>query len=281
MRVRLRAAALSCLGLLAACRTGQNYPGAVGPRYAGAPPPAAAPALPRGDTLRLVTFNVQFARRVDAAAELLASHPELRGADVVLLQEMDAPGTRRVAEALGLGYVYYPAIAHNRTGRDFGNAVLSRWPIVEDAKIVLPHPSRYARTQRTATAATLRVGDVRVRVYSTHLGTLADVGPGARRDQLRAVLADAAQHPLVVIGGDLNDAAVGRVAQDAGYAWPTERGPRTTRLGRWDHILLKGLQSPDSAAAGTVLDTRGTSDHRPVWAVALLPQVFVAEGAVR
>lgn len=262
-----RAAALLALCLLAGCRAGWNYPGP-GPRYA-APPPAAAQRL-RGDTLRLVTFNIAYARRVEGAIRLLSSTPELRGADVLLLQEMDAPGTRRIAEALGMGYVYYPAIVHHRTEREFGNAVLSRWPIVEDAKVVLPHLSRYARTQRTATAATILVGGERVRVYSAHLGTVADVGPGARRDQLRAVLADAARHPRVVIGGDLNDAGVARVARDAGYAWPTERGPRTMRLGRVDHVLLKGLAIPDTAAAGTVVDTRGVSDHRPVWAVGLL-----------
>jgi hypothetical protein len=36
------------------------------------------------------------------------------------------------------------------------------------------------------------------------------------------------------------------------------------------HIFLKGLVSPDSAAAGTVLEVGRTSDHRPVWAVAML-----------
>jgi endonuclease/exonuclease/phosphatase family metal-dependent hydrolase len=267
--MRLYAAAVLSLCLLAGCRTGQNYPGTVGPRYAGGPPAASA-QRPRGDTLRFVTFNIAFARRVDGAIELLSTEPALRGADVLLLQEMDAGGTRRIAEALGMGYVYYPAISHHRTDRDFGNAVLSRWPIVEDAKIVLPHRSRYAGTQRTATAATLLVGDRRVRVYSVHLGTVADVGPGARREQLRAVLADAAGHPRVVIGGDMNDAAVARVARDAGYGWPTERGPRTMRLGRVDHLLLRGLASPDTAAAGTVTDARGVSDHRPVWAVGLL-----------
>jgi endonuclease/exonuclease/phosphatase family metal-dependent hydrolase len=265
---RLRAAALLALALAGGCRTGQNYPGA-GPRYA-APPPVAAARRAGGDTLRLVTFNIAYARRVDRATALLAAEPALRGADVVLLQEMDAPGTRRIAEALGLGYVYYPAIVHHRTERDFGNAVRSRWPIVEDARIVLPHRSRYAGTQRTATAATLQVSGERVRVYSAHLGTIADVGPGARREQLRAVLADAAPYARVVIGGDLNDAGVGRVAREAGYAWPTERGPRTMRLGRVDHLFLRGLASPDSAAAGTVVDTRGASDHRPVWAVGLL-----------
>ncbi len=222
------------------------------------------------ETLRIVSFNIEFARRIDAAIALLASDAALRNADVVLLQEMDAAGTKRVADALGMWYVYYPAIFHRRTRRDFGNAVLSRWPIVDDAKLVLPHASRYARTHRIATAATLRVGASRIRVYSTHLGTLADIGSGRRREQLRAILADAARHPFVVIGGDLNETNIGRVAEEAGYAWPTRDGPRTTRLGRWDHIFLKGLESPRADASGTVREARGVSDHRPVWASALL-----------
>jgi endonuclease/exonuclease/phosphatase family metal-dependent hydrolase len=71
--------------------------------------------------------------------------------------------------------------------------------------------------------------------------------------------------------GVLNDATVARVAQEAGYAWPTRHGPRTTPFGRWDHVLLKGLRSRDSAAAGTGSAARGVSDHRPVWTVGILP----------
>jgi len=74
----------------------------------------------------------------------------------------------------------------------------------------------------------------------------------------------------VVIGGDLNSESVGEVARSSGYSWPTEHGPKTTSWGRWDHIFLKGLRSPDSLAAGTVLDARSTSDHVPVWAIALI-----------
>jgi endonuclease/exonuclease/phosphatase family metal-dependent hydrolase len=109
-----------------------------------------------------------------------------------------------------------------------------------------------------------------VRVYSTHLGTMTDVEPGSRRDQLRAIIADAARYQRVVVGGDMNDVSVGRVARDEGYSWPTERGPDTSWLGRLDHIFFKGLTSPDSAASGTVLDVRKASDHLPVWAVAVL-----------
>ena len=218
----------------------------------------------------MVSFNIEFALRVDSAIAVLASDPGLRGADVILLQEMDEGATRRVADALGLGFVYYPAIFHFRTHRRFGNAVLSRWPIVEDSKIVLPHLSRFVRTQRTATAATIRVGSSLVRVYSTHLGTPTDLGAAARRDQLRVILADAERYPRVIIGGDMNNAGVGQVAQEMGYAWPTEHGPPTSRLGRLDHIFFKGLASPDSGGAGAALDVRHTSDHLPVWAVGIL-----------
>jgi endonuclease/exonuclease/phosphatase family metal-dependent hydrolase len=262
----LRLSAATALVILGACRTGRDYSGAGGPRYFGAPP-VPPPASPSG-TLRIVSFNIAFARNVDRAIALLTSEPTLGNADVILLQEMDAPSTQRIASAMRMGYVYYPAILHRRTRRDFGNAILSRFPMVEDARITLPNASRYAGTHRIATAATLRIGASRVRVYSTHLGTVADISSAKRRDQLRAIIADAARYPLVVIGGDLNSSGIGNVALEAGYAWPTRQGPRTTRFGRWDHIFVKGLKPPDSAASGTVVESRGVSDHHPIWAAA-------------
>lgn len=275
MLALFRTAARLCVALVAlilavGCRTGYDYQSASGPRYAGVHAGAGVESCAQPCALRIVSFNIQFARDIDGAITLLGSDSALRSADVILLQEMDAEGTQKLAKALGKSYVYYPAILHRQTRRDVGNAILSRWPIVDDAKLVLPHPSRYARTHRIATTATLRVGASRLRVYSTHLGTFADIGSAQRRDQLRFILADAADHPFVVIGGDLNDASVGLVAEEAGYMWPTRHGPRTHRLGRWDHIFMKGLESPDTAASGTVLDSRGVSDHLPIWVVGIL-----------
>lgn len=253
--------------LAAGCRTGVDYEEAAAPRYVShvqpGPSPATAPT-----TLRVVSFNVAFARAIDRAIALLRDTPALRSADVILLQEMDAPGTARIAEAMMMSYVYYPAIRHRRTNRDFGNAVLSRWPIAGDARLVLPHPSRYAGTHRIATAATVRICGLRVRAYATHLGTAADITQGQRRAQLAAIVRDAAAYDHVVIGGDLNSGDLGDVATRAGYGWPTREGPRTTRFGRWDHLFLKGLAS---TASGTVADNRHASDHLPVWAVASLP----------
>jgi endonuclease/exonuclease/phosphatase family metal-dependent hydrolase len=254
-------------GLLG-CATGRNYPDPDGPRYAGGA--AVAVAASNVTSLRVVSFNIEYGIRVDSAIAVLAGEPALRNADVLLLQEMDAAGTRRVADTLGMWYVYYPSVFRYNTHRDLGNAILSRWPIVEDRKLILPHLARITHGQRAATAATIRVGGTLVRVYSLHLGTMAGLAPAARRDQLEAVLADAERYQRVVIGGDLNDQGIARIARDQGYAWPTQHGPATTDVGRLDHILLKGVGSPDSAGAGTVLQVRGASDHLPVWAVGIL-----------
>lgn len=265
--MRTRTVLLLCLALLSACRTGRNYPGAAEPRYAGVGLPANRPI---SDTLRIVSFNVRYAERVDSAIVVLTSEQALRGADIVLLQEMDADGTRRIAQALGMSYIYYPAIFRHRSAKDFGNAVLSRWPIIADAKIVLPHVSRYARTQRTATSATIRVGDMDLRVYSTHLGTPADISNAARQAQLRAIITDAARESRVIIGGDMNSATIGNVARELGFTWPTQQVDATSRFGSWDHIFLKGLAVPDSLFAGTIENLRGASDHKPVWTLALV-----------
>ena len=263
-------ATLALALLLAACRTGRNYASPDVPRSADLQPPVATAAAPtvRPATLLVVSFNIAFARNIDSALAVLRTEPALRHPDVLLLQEMDGASTARIARELGMAYVYYPALLHKRTRRDFGNAVLSRWPIAADERLELPHRSLFTRTQRIAAAATIDVAGVPVRVYSAHLGTLVEITPRARRDQLRHILADAMRFRHVVLGGDMNGGGVARVAIDRGYAWPTQAGPRTTAAGR-DHVLLRGF-APEGRAAATVREVRGSSDHRPVWTRAAL-----------
>jgi endonuclease/exonuclease/phosphatase family metal-dependent hydrolase len=261
----LRISLLLFAVLIGACRTGRNYPDVAGPRYSD----SAASAAP-SDTLRVVSFNIEFAREIDAAIALMRADAALAAPDILLLQEMDSAGAARVAKAFGMSYVYYPAIYHTRARRDVGNAVLSRWRIVEDTKVMLPHPSRYAGTHRVATAATLAIGDKRVRVYSTHLGTPADLSGGEREAQLRAIVADAVRYERVIIGGDMNSNDVGRVALSSGFCWPTRGGPKTATLGRIDHIFVRGL-SGSSRRSGTGPSSDGVSDHRAIWSIVLIP----------
>lgn len=257
---------------VASCRHVLNYPSPVGPRY-GVAPTATATAALAGNTLRVVTYNVQWGKHVDRAINVLTTRPPLTDADIVVLQEMDADGVRRIAEALGMGSVYYPAAVHPKLGHDFGNAVLSRWPIVADEKLMLPHVGGLRQARRIATAATVMVGTVAVRVYSAHLGTQSDIRASKRRDQAHAILADAAAYPLVIVAGDMNSHGIGNEFVAGGFAWPTEHNGFTTAFFNWDHIFLKGFTapSPHQPFRGIVRDTLGTSDHDPVWAVAQLP----------
>ena len=246
---------------------GVNYTDPAGPRYAAAVPSPA----PGSDTLTVVAFNLHFAEHVDRALALFRQEGPLHGPDVLLLQEMDEDGTRELAESLGYGYVYYPSTLHPVTKRDFGNAVLSRFPLEDDRKILLPHLARVRRTLRAAVGATVVVGTRRVRVYSIHLSTFVANGPRARREQLAAVLADADRYPVVVLGGDFNSETVPEIALSHGYVWPTRRLPHTDFIWTLDHLLLRGLSLAPGAAVGLVRDNLGASDHKPVWARVLLP----------
>ncbi len=260
----------------AACAT-VNYLDPTGPwheaRFAEmsrSPPPAGAP-------LRVVTFNIAYAVKIDLALEVLRQSPPLQGPDVLALQEMDAPGVERIARELGMNSVYVPSAVHPKTDRDFGCAILSPWPLVEPGKVVLPVAAFGSGVRRAAVRATVRWGEQRVRVYSLHLPSPLGVTGAARRQQLEVLLADAAgSTDPVVIAGDFNSHDAGDTLVEAGFSWPTRAVGTTSKLFFFgmsiDHIFARGLESPSGVeAVGAVKDNRGASDHRPVWAV-LVPE---------
>ena len=268
-----RRATLPLLLAIAGCSPVLNYTSPAGPRYSGAPAAPAGAAM-GNHALRVVTYNVKFGQHIDRAINFLTTRAPLPGADIIVLQEMDAEGTRRIADALGMSWVYYPAVVHPKAARqDFGNAVLSRWPIVADEKVMLPHIGGIRHSQRIATAATILVGTIKVRVYSAHLGTPTEIRPSNRRDQAHTILADAQSYALVIVAGDMNSHGIGKEFVAGGYAWPTEHNGFTSTFFNWDHVFLKGFGKLPGGAkmTGIVRDTLGTSDHDPVWAVAQLP----------
>src|SRR5690606_1027568 len=142
-------------------------------------------------------------------------------------QEIDEEDAARIAAALHLEYVYYPISLHPLDNRHFGSAVLSAWPIERDWKVLLPHLSATRQQRRGGTAAIIRAGDVRLRIYSVHLELPLSLTPAQRTEQARRLLADAegASEP-VVIAGDLNGTDVAWLFDEAGYVWATrELGP--------------------------------------------------------
>ena len=258
-----------------------NYLDPTGPVHTLAregPPPEASPST----ALRVVTFNIAYALEIDRAIEVLRGTEALRDPDVLALQEMDAPGTERIARALGMNSVYFPSGVHPKHDRDFGCAILSPWPLVEPRKLVLPHGARVSGLRRSATSAVVVRGTERVRVYSVHLPSPLAVSGGSRREQLRVLAADAASaEGPVVVAGDFNSHDKVEELAKAGFVWLTRDVGSTARFSllgvglaglAYDHVLARGLRrAPGADAVGVVADNRGASDHRPVWAV-LIPE---------
>jgi endonuclease/exonuclease/phosphatase family metal-dependent hydrolase len=271
-RMGFRGARAAVLGLtggfLVGCAPALNLLNPTTPRFVGeyAIPTAQVAATP---TLRIVTFNIKLARRIDRAIEVLQSD-SVRNADIVALEEMDNTGVDRIARALQLNYAYYPASIHPTDHKYFGPAILSRWPIERSWKLLLPHEARFRHQRRTATGAIVRVRDQRIRVYAVHLETPVRISEAGREDQVQAVLSDASRFDgPVVIAGDFNSYGVGPYLVRRGYRWLTSRVGSSISFFSWDHIFVRDLSPARPASAGVVREVRGASDHHPVWAVAV------------
>jgi endonuclease/exonuclease/phosphatase family metal-dependent hydrolase len=244
---------------LTGCASAVNYSDPQGPLHAG------GRGLHDADpAIRIVTFNIAYGRRIDRAIQCFGK-PPLKGADIVLLQEMHAPGAEKIARALDMHFAYYPSSV--RPGeRDMGTGVLSPWPIEATEKLILPHTTRVMHRSRTAAMAVVRIEGVAVRVYSLHLGSPFGLSGGQRGDQAEAVLAHARGWAgPVIIGGDLNSKSIGKRFEAAGYRWLTKDVGRTVGPFSFDHVYVRGLAAPSRAGADRTC--RDASDHSPVWAL--------------
>ncbi len=272
-RNRNRTLALSLTLSLAGCAPTINLLNPTSPRFEGGYAKLAAPPAESDSTrVKVVSFNIKLADKIGPAIEVLRDSA-LQGADVVSLQEMDEAGVERIARALKLNYIYYPGAIHPTRHRYFGPAILTRWPITETRKLILPHEAWGRRQRRNVTAATISVRGACLRVYAVHLETQLKATNRQREDQVDVVLSDAATSRCpVVIAGDFNSKGIGKYLEQKGFAWPTEHVGSTITVFSWDHIFARGLALPDSAAAGKVQEVHGASDHRPVWASLVLTE---------
>lgn len=245
-----------------------TYEDSDGPVFSGQ---FAGPAAHPPVTLTVVTYNIDFGLQVDEAIKGFEAVEPLQSADIVLLQEMDEEGTERMARALQANFVYYPA-TFGRHGRNFGNAVLARWPLTGERKVLLPHRHPVRKQLRIAARATVRVGDREVVAYSVHTETYS-VPAAHRAAQVEAIVDDIGNgEGPVLVGGDFNTvsrrsieraraqfASVGLSRSSAGI------GPTVVRLGvqpsAADHIFSRGFHR---VAAGKAEAVRA-SDHFPVW----------------
>lgn len=232
--------------------------------------------------LRVVSYNIhKCIGGVDRKYEPERVAEVLRKleADVLLLQEVDAGVSRSrghqqtelLGDLVGMRYrTWYPNV-DVRGGGQYGNAILSRYPLIESSNIDLTW--RFKK-KRSALHGVIRVRhddvDRTIHVYNMHLG----LARFERRIQLTKFLDS---HPFanlhhdtpIVVGGDLNDVygKLGELLRPVGFRG-IERRPLT--FPAWgpvrplDAIFVRGkvdfvkLSRCDSELA------RKASDHRPL-----------------
>lgn len=249
---------------------------------------AEAPAA-----IRIVSFNVRLGMDLPGLIESILENPNLRSADLFLLQEIEsypAEGTsrtRKLAEALKLNYyVYGPARPTETEGKPgtHGLAILSRYPLSDFQIMLLPRLNlRYKSRQRIALAATADVAGWPLRVYNVHLDTRANTR--SRIKQLTPVVEAAGGDgaPAQVIGGDFNTnpfrwlwsmapifrsnqaRAVDNFMSENGFQTSFAKAGHTSRKGffllRLDSLYTRGVRWLNHAIERSVK----SSDHAPLW----------------
>ena len=250
------------------------------------PARAAAPSLP--DRLRVVTFNVH-GEPGDVIADALRSDRSLRGADLIVLEEVHradragdwCSGACRLAQELGFHAVFAPG-HDNGEGSD-GVAIVSRAPITSAQVIELPYfDVVFNSGRRVALAATINLGDRPITVYAVHLDNRLTAGD--RRKQIAPVLEHAArQRTPVIMAGDFNtspftwirhvvpiltttqDNRLEELVRQHGFATPVaDSGPTSRFLGmKLDAIYTRGFDTLRFATS----NAKEISDHLALWAV--------------
>jgi endonuclease/exonuclease/phosphatase family metal-dependent hydrolase len=257
-------------------RSIKNYTDPSGPYYEG----HYASVQPAYDGyLKVVTWNINFSENINEAIETLAGVEELKDADVLLLQEMDVEGVELIAQTLGYDYVYFPASIHRTHGKDFGNAILSRWPISRSSKTILPNTFPFINQTRIVVKAEIVVDGLELDVYNIHLETvwMAARQGNTQVDFLAEQIEQGEGFPI--LGGDFNSWSSGSVAyMERAFS---QAGLHRISAGAGHTFEYRDLKlTLDHIWTGDVLDHESgvwrqteASDHFPVWAELQIEEV--------
>jgi endonuclease/exonuclease/phosphatase family metal-dependent hydrolase len=252
---------------------------------------AAKPAIAAEPVrLRVLSYNIHHGEGADGKLDLPRIAKVIKGAkaDLVALQEVDW----RVARS---GDVDQPAELARLTGMhvafganialgagEYGNAVLSRTPILESKNHALPNVD--AGEQRGVLAVRIEwpAPGAAIHFLATHFDHRRDererIASAEAINKLVDKLAepagsaDAKQQPLMILAGDLNATPESKPLTELAKHWKNaSEGPQPTiPVGRparqIDFVLFRPVQRW-KVVSTTVLDEPIASDHRPILAV--------------
>jgi endonuclease/exonuclease/phosphatase family metal-dependent hydrolase len=255
---------------------------------------ASARTMTSSQPVRIMSYNIQYGGgggNLDSIIGVIRT----AGPDIVGLQEVDVHWAERsafidqastIARTLGMELRYAPIYDFRdsiggRPPRQFGLALLSRYPIVDFANRGLTRLSTQdsnpvPRMQPGFLEATIDVRGSSLRVFNTHLDFRRD--PAVRRQQVTDMLGwiGTSAVPTVLLG-DLNAPPEAPELQPLFArlrdSWPVSAGtgftvPVTDPARRIDYVLVsEGLQVRRAWVPVTT-----ASDHRPMVVEVFLPE---------
>lgn len=226
-----------------------------------------------GEQIKVVSYNIRFSKKIEKAIGILSQIKELKDADILLLQEMDQAGVEKIAQALNYNYVYYPAVFHPIPKQNFGNAILTKWPIISDSKIILPDDGE-KKLQRIAASAILDINGKKLMVFSVHMRI--SIKPFIRSIQTARIIRSIPDDiEYCIVAGDFNTitqmgySAVLNPFEKAGFTlatkeigWTFKHWYTVNKKFSLDHIFSKGMKTIDYGK----VKNHSASDHIPIWA---------------
>lgn len=276
MKRILTAAAL--LLVVAACNKHENYNDKYGDR-------AVIP--PKGQSLRVMTYNIYGARATSPAnaADLDAIAEVIRrqNPDFVTLNEVDVftnrtgkdvHQARDLAEKLGMEWHFSKAI--DCDGGEYGDAVLSKYPILEKRSYRLPCAAEQPGEDRSLCVIRVQIDGKDLYVASTHLDHLS--GDASRLVQATEIrrIRDTELEGDLILCGDLNAipssnviATMTSFLTNTGpidqYTFPSDDPSRKIDYIMYAPIEHFGVQNCQVVSRGDQqVGGVDASDHRPV-----------------
>jgi endonuclease/exonuclease/phosphatase family metal-dependent hydrolase len=232
------------------------------------------------NTVRVMSYNLHNGFNTDGRLDMeaLAQIIEESGADVVGLQEVSRGWVingsvdmlQWLSQRLDMPYVAGPT-----EGLLWGNAVLSRYPIVSSETAPLPPDSLLLR--RGYTVAEIDVGSDTLRLIDTHLHQIGEDGE-IRQEQVPSLIEAWGGAPRTVIMGDFNatpDSPEMRMLAEAGLVdisaviGPTPR--HTFYSADPDQQIDYIWSSDDLVPEDFVIPQSTASDHLPLVTTIILP----------
>jgi endonuclease/exonuclease/phosphatase family metal-dependent hydrolase len=229
---------------------------------------------PKLHHLRILSYNIHHGRGMDGRVDLkrVADVISACSPDLVALQEVDQRVNRsgkvsqigELSELTGLNGVFAKQIDYD--GGEYGQAILSRWPI-SDLKVIWL-PGEPDRERRILAVAKIQLASNPMMFATTHLH---HNNPSIRLEQAIAINRELGSSSLpVILGGDLNAEPSSPTLTEISRAW--------TVIGSANQLKTFPSEQPDKqldyicyrpqdafrVVSSKVIAEPIASDHRPV-----------------